>query len=228
MTERGGAENEGGGARIGAQGDLPDGGRSTTQATSVATVSTDRQRGQRLKNRFRHTAAAAGLAAAAMIAAPFGAPSAGAADDDASHASFEGEVIDLSEGWGKANACYVDESGVSCYRSEKELDRAHGAIDSNNRSASLLATCSSNLRLYSSSSYGGTVLAVATQGIYLNLANYGFDNVTSSYRVGACDSTFYSGSSGGGSVYPGGTWAFAQSPTMVAGWDNVISSVYIS
>jgi hypothetical protein len=54
------------------------------------------------------------------------------------------------------------------------------------------------------------------------------DNVTSSYVVGACAATFYDGAGGGAPVYPGGTGAFASSSVMTSGWDNRVSSVYIS
>ena len=67
-----------------------------------------------------------------------------------------------------------------------------------------------------------------TLTVVLNLSTYGFDNDTSSYRVGACASTFWAGASGSGSVYPGPTGANASASSMLSGWNNVVSSVYIS
>ena len=57
--------------------------------------------------------------------------------------------------------------------------------------ASVLA-CSSSLRLYNGTSYGGTILYLTHAGAIHNLSNYGFDNATSSYRVGGCAAGFYS------------------------------------
>ena len=95
-------------------------------------------------------------------------------------------------------------------------------------SVALLAVCGTPLRLYNGISYTGTVLALAQRGTPLNLSGYGFDNATTSYKVGGCDADFYTGPSQTGSSYPGNTAAFAQSPSMVTGWNNTISSVYIN
>lgn len=72
------------------------------------------------------------------------------------------------------------------------------------------------------------MLSLSTRYTAINLAPYGFDNVTSSYKVGACRSGFYDGSSGGGSIYPGSTGAGAQAASMASGWDNRVSSVVIN
>jgi hypothetical protein len=90
-----------------------------------------------------------------------------------------------------------------------------------------MATCSSSLRLYRAPSYGGSVLYLTNRGTYIDLSSYGFDNDTSSYRVGACDSNFYAGSNGGTPLYPGPTSANSSAASMLSGWDNVVSSVYI-
>jgi hypothetical protein len=91
-----------------------------------------------------------------------------------------------------------------------------------------LAACSSSLRLYRSTSYGGAVLQLTTRNTYINLSGYGFDNDTSSYKVGACSAGFYDGSGGGAPTYPGSTGANASATSMVSGWDNRVSSVYIA
>ena len=158
-------------------------------------------------------------------------------------ASFEGGWLDLSVSWGDATACHVTMGGVDCYRTEAEMDEAEGLTSFGLRAgtpetgtraagvraaAAALVTCSSTLRLYRSSSYGGGVLALSTRGVVMNLSGYGFDNDTSSYKVGACSSTFWENASASGSVYPGLTVANVSSPSMVAGWDNRVSSVYIS
>jgi hypothetical protein len=173
------------------------------------------------------------LAAAGSVAA-ISVPTAGAdpATGDPTHAWFEGGEIDLSKSWGAANACMVFEDHTECFRTEAEMLDAFPEVESRSaRTAgefSILAVCSSYLRLYSNQNHLGSVLSLNTRGSFINLSGHGFDNVTSSYRVGACASTFYAGASGGGAVYGGNTGAFASATAMLPGWDNSISSVYIS
>ena len=183
------------------------------------------------------------LAVAAVVSLPASAATASApaalivedADALASVATFEGGQIDLAEDWGEARACAVTETGTRCFRTEAQMDRFLRGISSADAPAggksgwrrAASTNCGSVLRLYDGTWYGGTVLSVAIRWTILNLANYGFDNRTSSYRVGACAAEFYSGSWGGGSVYSGATWAGASAGTMNSGWDNQVSSIYI-
>ncbi len=185
------------------------------------------------------------LTARALVAVAMGAiaviapTDAGALDNGKSSAvaerglaEFEGRTIDLKEGWGDARACHVDENlDVTCYRSEAQMDRALGLSATDRGGAPSeahgFASCSSSLRLYWNSYYSGPVLYLTSRQSWITLSWFGFDNVTSSYKVGACSSLFRSGSHGTGSTYPGGTWAWAQRSTMGYGWDNVLSSVYI-
>jgi hypothetical protein len=141
-------------------------------------------------------------------------------------ASFAGGRIDLTKGWGDATACWSDGASTACFRTEAEMDRTMNA--SLTISVVPLASCSSSLRLYRSTAFAGGVLSLTTQNTYINLSAYGFDNDTSSYRVGACAAAFYDGANGGAPVYPGATGAGASASSMVAGWDNRISSVYIT
>ena len=149
------------------------------------------------------------------------------ADGEGVLAWFDGQWIDLSEGWGGAEACSTDGVTATCYRSEAEMDRAARASMAS-MAIVPLASCASSLRLYRSTSYGGAVLQLTTRGVYLNLSAYGFDNDTSSYKVGACASYFYDGANGGSPLYPGGTGANASATSMLTGWDNRVSSVYIA
>ena len=87
--------------------------------------------------------------------------------------------------------------------------------------------CASSLRLYNGHSYSGAILFLTTRGTIHNLVDYGFDNATSSYRVGGCSPRCFSLADLGGAVYPGYTGPWAQSPTMAAGWNNAVSSAYI-
>jgi hypothetical protein len=141
-------------------------------------------------------------------------------------ASFAGGRIDLTKGWGDATACWSDGASTACFRTEAEMDRTMNA--SLTISVVPLASCSSSLRLYRSTAFASGVLSLTTQNTYINLSAYGFDNDTSSYRVGACAAAFYDGANGGAPVYPGATGAGASASSMVAGWDNRISSVYIT
>jgi len=140
---------------------------------------------------------------------------------------FDGRWIDLSEGWSDARACTTDGATTTCYRSEAEMDQALDVVASP-ISVVPLASCSSSLRLYRSTSYGGAVLQLTTRYTFINLSGYGFDNDTSSYRVGACAAYFYDGANGSSTVYPGATGANASAASMLAGWDNRVSSVYVA
>lgn len=144
---------------------------------------------------------------------------------DAAIASFDGGWIDLTKGWGKATACSSDGLSTVCFRTEAEMDRT---MDSTLSGPVTLASCSSSLRLYRSTGFAGGVLSLTTRNTAINLSAYGFDNDTSSYRVGACSSYFYDGANASDSLYPGSTGAGVSASSMLSGWDNRISSVYIT
>lgn len=175
------------------------------------------------------------LGALVVVASAIGVPQVGHAGDVSSPTTpawFEGEIIDLADGWGEATACEVHDDGTYCYRTEAEMTAAGQPSPRTTSStggsfSTLLVSCSTALRLYDGTSYTGAVLSLYTRGTYINLSAYSFDNKVSSYRVGSCGADFFSGSTGSGSVYPGSTWAWVQSPSMLSGWNNVVSSVYI-
>ena len=180
------------------------------------------------------------LAAVGSLAA-VEAPTAGAdpVTGDPTHAWFEGAEIDLSKSWGEATACVELGDHTECFRTEAEMLEAHpelGETATTDRmvasqvssDATILATCLTGLRLYRVTSYGGIALTLTTRSIWINLSTYGYDNDTSSYKVGACSSVFRAGASGSGSTYPGNTGAGAVATAMLAGWDNVVSSVLIN
>ena len=174
------------------------------------------------------------IAAAAALAATVGptqtavAATVDAPDETRVIVTFEGETFDMASGWGtpesrpEIRACRVTEHRVDCYRSEAELQRATPTPATAQRAA----RCSSSLRLYDGTSYSGAVIYLTQRGSILPLSSYGFNNRTSSYRVGGCSSTFYNGI--GSSPYPGNTSAWASAASMQPGWNNAISSVYIS
>ncbi|MEZ5312073.1 MAG: hypothetical protein R2735_16080 [Microthrixaceae bacterium] len=143
-------------------------------------------------------------------------------------ATFEGTTINLTDGWGQARACFSDIPGTArCYRTEAAMDIAEDAGRQSHAGPWPLASCSSTVRLYRGTNYTGGVLALSTRYTYLNLAAYGFDNDTSSYKIGACSARFYDTTSGSG-LYPGNTGAGASSWLMVLSWDNRIGSIYIN
>jgi hypothetical protein len=138
--------------------------------------------------------------------------------------------IDMANDWESAKACTVGADGAFCFATERQLDAYLSSSTTAVASGvSIAAACSSSLRLYDGVTYTGAILHLTTQWTIHNLSSYGFDNRTSSYKVGACSSLFYSGASGGGSLYPtGNTQAFDQFASMLTGWNNVLSSVYIN
>lgn len=150
-----------------------------------------------------------------------------AADEPTTPALFEGRIIDLAESWEGAQACLVDDrlEMVLCFASEAELEAELVTLAPQ---PSTQATCSSSLRLYANTWYSGSVLYLSSRGSWLNLSNYGFNQTTSSFKIGACNAWFADLANGGGAHYTySHTQAWDQSGAMNAGWDNDVSSVYI-
>jgi len=90
-----------------------------------------------------------------------------------------------------------------------------------------LISCSTALNLYNGTYLTGTRVSVSTRGVWINLSNFGFDNMTSSYKVGACSVELASGANGSGSHYSRCLSAGCEEDVMASGWNNVISSVYL-
>lgn len=148
--------------------------------------------------------------------------------DARSVAVFEGTEIDLTDGWGDARACLVLPATVQCFRTIEELNAAEARLDvGDSRLVSTSATCSTALRLYDGTYQTGSVLSITVRGQWVNLGTYGFDNRTSSYRVGACTVELASGTNGGGSRYYRCLTAYCEEDVMASGWDNVLSSAYL-
>ncbi len=138
-------------------------------------------------------------------------------------ATFEGTTFDMTRGWGAATACNVTDTGTTCYRTEAEMNKA---IADAPGAGSRVAGCSSSLRLYDGTGHTGQVISITTLSTLISLSGYGFDNKTSSYKVGACSARLYNGI--GSSQYGGNTSAGASATSMASGWNNVISSVSLS
>ena len=186
---------------------------------------------------YRHLTIVLFAAAAATTSA--GVVTASPPDDatigDPTSAVYGTETIDLAGDWGTASACVELGDVTECYDTDTELRAAHPEVLRAARSVGVAKTaaaaggltCSSSLRLYNGTSYTSTILYLNTRGVIHNLSNFGFDNATSSYRVGACAAGFYSLPGLAGAIYPGYTGANAQYASMAAGWNNVVSSVLL-
>jgi hypothetical protein len=88
-------------------------------------------------------------------------------------------------------------------------------------------TCSTPLKLHNGPNQTGTLATVSARGIWINLSSISFDNMTSSFTVGACSVSLASATNGGGALYTRCLSAGCVENTMDLGWDNVISSVYL-
>jgi hypothetical protein len=88
-------------------------------------------------------------------------------------------------------------------------------------------SCSTPLKLYNGTYLTGSSVSIYQRGVWVNLSSAGFDNMTSSYEVGACAVILASGANGGGSHYPECLNAGCVENTMLTGWNNVLSSVYL-
>ncbi|MBA3380869.1 MAG: hypothetical protein H0T97_03235 [Actinobacteria bacterium] len=176
----------------------------------------------------RRRLTAIGVAAVFMVVAASSAlaGSSSATEPRPGLALFEGKVIDLSRGWGEARACVVFDADrvAECFRDTATLHARETEVAAD---VSILASCSTPLRLFANTGYGGSELDIYTRGVWQNLSTWGFDNQLSSYKVGACGVHLAENANGGGSWYPGNTSAGAQASSMLSGWDNRVSSVYL-
>jgi len=193
-------------------------------------------------HRFRIMAAM--VVAVILVAAP---ASAASASDSAvsagagTTARYGDQLIDLARGWNGAGACVVwpDKLDIpECFATETQMNRRIAQLEAemagsagslSGTTATSGSSCASYLRLYDGTWYTGAVLYLRGRWQWFNLADYGFDQRTSSYRIGACAARFADWRDGGGSRYPTSlTEAYDQAPFMVSGWNNDVSSVYIT
>lgn len=156
---------------------------------------------------------------------------------------FEGRPLDLSRSWGEAQACLVWRQGgiLECFRTSEELDaraadlspeRMRPPTETETSTTDSFAaysswSCSSSLKLFDYTWYGGRQLSFWDRGFWQNLWDYGFDERTSSYIVGGCYVQLALHHDGGGLRYPGPTYPYAGEPVMYSTWPNAVSSIYI-
>lgn len=106
-------------------------------------------------------------------------------------ASFEGETIDLSQGWQGAKSCVVyARDRVECYATHSEANAALGyspAKDPEIKAAKKIgaapipACVTGWVYLYEHANFGGRRLQFSA-GRWQNLTNYGFNDQVSSWR----------------------------------------------
>lgn len=149
-------------------------------------------------------------------------------------AFFEGSQINLSAGWGDAQACLIwEDRGITeCFRTEGELQARLATLEQATAGPdgmeTVTSSCSSATALYDGIAYGGSVLYLMDRNRWIDLSLLSFSNRTSSFKIGACAAIFADYNSGGGDWYPTSlTGAHASSWSMLAGWDNRVSSVYL-
>ncbi len=126
----------------------------------------------------------------------------------------------------RMTACATDGVALTCFDTEAALDTHLAKQPTPDHLGIASATCSTPLRLYTGTNYTGSVLAVTSRGVWVNLTA-GFNNQISSYRVGACSSLLADGTNGTSGFYPGNTSAWATASQMLLGWNNRISSAYL-
>lgn len=162
------------------------------------------------------------------VAASAWATAASASAPGLAMADFEGRRIDLSTNWEQAKACLVLRRAgkIECFRTAKEADTKAATLSSQFAAAGY--SCSSPLRLFEHSSYGGRQLLFFDRGYWQNLGDYGFNDQLSSYIIGACYTYLAEHSYGGGAFYPGPTYAWAGVSWMISSWNDRVSSIYMA
>jgi hypothetical protein len=125
--------------------------------------------------------------------------------------------------------CLIRNGITECFTNRASLlDReAEIALQEGVTPALPTASCSTPLRLYADAGYGGRELDFYDRGYWQNLSTWSFDKQLSSYKVGACSVYLADGAGGGGSLYPGNTSAGHNEPSMLSGWNDRVSSIYI-
>ncbi len=157
-------------------------------------------------------------------------PAAAAPPPGSSTAWFDGRIIDLKQGWGDAKACVIwNSAGIrQCFRTESAMKLWLSTQKATSSTQGINVTCSTALKLYDGLNYTSSTIWFYDRAQWHNLATFGWSNRPSSFKIGACDSILADGSSGGGDWYPlYNTEAWDVAGTMMAGWNNRVSSLYI-
>jgi hypothetical protein len=155
-------------------------------------------------------------------------------------AEFEGQIIDLSGGWGEANACLVSpvRDVAECFRTKEEADARAAEIDQLMEDSDLApqagdedsyripaSYCSSWLYIYQHVGCKGRDLRFSRRRYIHNLTAWGFNDEMSSYNTGPCNVTFWEHVNNKGSKFV----ASANGPckNVSRGWNDKASSLWI-
>ena len=173
---------------------------------------------------------ARGVAAIGLILGVMDAiPIVSGASTQRSLASYNGGPIDLSQGWGSAQICSVTSAGTYCFASQYDYQTWAATNPSTGAAngSSPMTSCSSGLDLYENINYGGRELILSSQSNWINLSIYGFSDIVSSFKVGACSIRMTDAANGAGSAYPGPTTPSSLVPWIGTAWNDRIQSVYV-
>jgi len=173
-------------------------------------------------------------AIAGVLVVPAAGHAVGAASADGGvTATYDGQQIDLADGWQGAHACAVlSQTDVRCYDSQADMKDALGASAKQDPAARLspLASCvpaGTFVTLYSDVSFGGDSLSFASTAGWTNLAPYGFDNDMESWTNSTnCNAVVADGTNGGGAQLTLG--ARSSSSNVGTSWKNRASSILVS
>lgn len=151
--------------------------------------------------------------------------------------------IDMSRDWEGAGACLVWPEAIEvpeCFETEEQMNRRIAELEKmtgdtpratavgGGQTASG-TSCSGDVSLYDGTSYTGAALHIRSRYQWFNLASFNFDQRTSSFKIGPCSAYLADLAAGGGAWYPTSqTEAYDVAPTMVSGWNNDVSSIYIT
>lgn len=168
---------------------------------------------------------------------------AGQSGRSATVAVYGDRIIDMADDWEGAGACLVWPETIEvpeCFETEEQMnhriaelekmtgDTPRAAAVGGGQTASG-TSCSGNVSLYDGTSYTGAALHIRSRYQWFNLASFNFDQRTSSFKIGPCSAYLADLAAGGGAWYPTSqTEAYDVAPTMVSGWNNDVSSVYIT
>lgn len=158
-------------------------------------------------------------------------------------AVYGGRIIDLANNWEGAQACLVWPDAIDapeCFDTEEEMDHRIGELEKmtgdvpavevlGGSVAASGTSCSGYLRLYDGSFYTGAVLYIRGRFQWFDLVAFNFNQRTSSFKIGPCSAYFADFAGGGGAWYPiSQTEAYDVAAVMNSGWNNDVSSLYIT
>lgn len=167
----------------------------------------------------------------------------GLSEEAVTVAVYHGRIIDLAHDWESARACLVWPDAIDtpeCFDTEKEMDRRIVELEKMTGDvpaveafgggvASSGTSCSGYLRLYDGSFYTGAVLHIRGRFQWFDLVAFNFNQRTSSFKIGPCSAYFADFAGGGGAWYPiSQTEAYDVAAVMNSGWNNDVSSLYIT